>query len=191
MKLKRTISLFLLFLVVGTSTSYAQRVAINNNLLFDLDGCLSLGVEVPFSGKTSLEVYGSVRPWKRGEINVHKHWLGQAQFRFWPCQVMNGFFFGPYVHGGEFNLGHHTMPFNLLKGLKNNRYEGWLLGGGVGVGYELALARHWNLGAEIGAGYTYIKYKKFDCERCGAQTDDGVYHYFGISRFGLSLIYVF
>lgn len=104
---------------------------------------------------------------------------------------MNGFFFGPYVHGGEFNLGNRDLCFGLLKGLKPTRYEGWLLGGGIGCGYEYPLAKHWNIGAEAGIGYTYIKYKKYNCEVCGSLKDDDKYHYVGLSRLGLSLIYVF
>jgi hypothetical protein len=184
--------LFLLFsLFFSNSVLQAQNIAINNNVLFDIAGALSAGIEVPTSPRGSVEVYGSVRPWKRGAEKVHKHWLVQGQYRIWPCQVMNGFFFGPYMHGGEFNLANTTLPFGLLKGIKNNRYEGWLIGGGIGVGYEYALARHWNLGAEIGAGYTYIKYKKYDCEVCDPLKEDGRYNYFGISRMALSLIYVF
>ena len=177
-------------LMLGHLT-HAQNIAINNNLLFDMAGALSAGVEVPLSKMTSAEAYGSIRPWKRSDDHVHKHWLVQGQFRIWPCQVMNGFFYGPYVHGGEFNLGNQDICFGLLKGLKPYRYEGWLLGGGMGVGYEYALAKHWNLGAEVGVGYTYINYQKFNCEVCGAQKDDGVYHYVGVSKLGLSLIYVF
>lgn len=189
---KKATSLLLSLLFVGSMTSYAQRLAINNNLVFDIDRSLSAGVEIPFvKKKTSIEIYGSIRPWKRGEESVHKHWLLQGQFRFWPCQVMNGFFFGPYVHGGEFNLGNHTMPFGLLNGLRSNRYEGWLLGAGFGVGYQLALAKHWNIGAEVGAGYTYINYQKTDCEVCGRLKKDDDYHYFGVSRLALSLIYIF
>ena len=78
-----------------------------------------------------------------------------------------------------------------LKGLKPNRYEGWLVGGGIGIGYEYALAKHWNLGADLGVGYTYIDYKKYDCEVCGTLKDNDDYHYVGISKLGLSLIYVF
>lgn len=104
---------------------------------------------------------------------------------------MNGFFFGPYVHGGEFNLGGQSLVFGLLKGLKQKRYEGWLLGGGIGIGYEYALAKHWNIGAEIGAGYTYINYKKTDCEECGTSYGNDDYHYIGISKLGLTISYVF
>jgi hypothetical protein len=183
--------IILLFAFAGCVSSKAQHIAINNNLLFDVAGAFSAGVELPLSKMNSIELYGSIRPWKRGDVTVHKHWTAQAQYRFWPCQLMNGFFWGPYVHGGQFNLGNKDLFFGLLKGLKPNRYEGWFLGGGMGVGYEYALAKHWNIGAEIGVGYTYINYKKYACEICGTLKDDAHYNYIGVSRLGLSLIYVF
>ena len=187
---KKTIFLLLLFISSSLPMS-AQHLAINNNLLFDLTGAVSAGVEIPCLKSNTIELYGSIRPWKRDEQRVHKHWTVQAQYRLWPCQMMNGFFWGPYAHGGQFNLGNETLFFGLLKGLKPNRYEGWFLGGGMGAGYEYPLAKHWNVGAEMGLGYTYIDYKKYSCERCGAQKDDGIYHYFGFSKLGLSIIYVF
>lgn len=187
----RTRTLLLFLLVGGGLTVHAQHLAINNNLLFDAMGALSAGVEIPYRKNTSLEFYGSVRPWKRGEQSVHKHWLAQAQYRIWPCQVMNGVFWGPYVHGGQFNIGNKDLFLGLLNGLKPNRYEGWLVGGGIGAGYEYALEKHWNIGAEIGIGYTYIDYKKYDCEVCGPLREEGNYHYFGFSKLGLSIIYVF
>ncbi|MBO7379433.1 MAG: DUF3575 domain-containing protein, partial [Bacteroidales bacterium] len=67
----------------------------------------------------------------------------------------------------------------------------WLAGAGIGAGYEYALARHWNLGAELGVGYTYIDYKKYNCKVCGTLKENDVYHYFGLSRMSLSIIYVF
>ena len=160
-------------------------------MVFDIAGALSAGVEIPCSKSTSIDLYGSIRPWQRSDESVHKHWLLQGQYRLWPCQLMNGFFFGPYVHAGEFNIGNSNLFFGLLPTLENNRYEGWLAGGGLGCGYEYALARHWNLGAEIGVGYTYIDRKKTDCQVCSPLNGDDVYHYVGISRLGLSIIYVF
>lgn len=183
--------LLLLLLLIAMMPVRAQRLAINNNLVFDVAGALSAGVEVPLSQSTSIEAYGSLRPWKRGQTSVHKHWLVQTQLRLWPCQLMNGFFWGPYVHGGEYNIGNSNLFFGLIKPLESHRYEGWLIGGGIGIGYEYALARHWNLGAEIGAGYTYLRYKKYDCEVCGTERDDEPYHYVGVNRLGLSIIYVF
>jgi len=188
---KHRLLLLLLIPILGGISADAQNFAINNNLLFDLNGSLSAGVEIPLSRSTSTELYGSIRPWKRGDVSVQKHWTVQGQYRIWPCQLMNGFFYGPYIHGAQFNIGDEDLPFGLLRGLRNSRYEGWLVGGGMGIGYEYALARHWNLGAEIGAGYTYIDYKKSECQICGDIIENDNYHYVGISRIGLSIIYVF
>ena len=184
--------ILLTFLLIGSGfRAYAQHIAISNNLLFDVAGAISAGIEIPHTKNTSFEFYGSVRPWKRGETEVHKHWTVQAQYRIWPCQLMNGFFWGPYAHGGQFNIGNKDLFFGVLNGLKPNRYEGWFAGGGIGVGYEYALAKHWNIGAEVGVGYTYIKYKKYACEVCGVLKDDDKYNYFGVSRLGLSIMYLF
>ena len=66
MMLKKATLLLFFFAFIGTFSSYAQHIAINNNLLFDMTGALSLGVEIPSSRMSSFDVYGSIRPWKRG-----------------------------------------------------------------------------------------------------------------------------
>lgn len=181
----------LLFLFIGNLSTYAQHVAISNNVFADAAGLLSAGIEIPCSKKTSVEIYGGIRPWKRKEESVFKSWFVQTQYRFWPCQLMNGFFWGPYAHAGQYNIGNHDLIFGIHVGQKSYRYEGWFAGAGIGVGYELALAKHWNLGAEVGAGYTYINYKKYNCAICGSQKDKGGCNYIGISKLALSLIYIF
>lgn len=191
MVFRKYIACLVVLLYIGSTSSYAQHIALNNNALWDVAGVLSAGVEMTTGKTSSFEIYGGFRPWKRDDDKVHKNWFAQAQYRIWTCQVMNGFFFGPYVHGAEFNIGNKELPFGLLKGLKPNRYEGWLVGAGIGVGYQYPLARHWNVGAEVGAGYTYINYKKYSCEVCGSLKDDDDYHYIGLSKLALSLIYLF
>ncbi len=191
MKLKKALILLFLLPFMGSLPSFGQKFAISNNLLYDASGILSAGIEMPLWKKTSFEVYGGLRPWKRSSTSVHKSWEVQAQYRIWPCQVMNGLFIGPYAHYSQFNFGNTELCFGLLKGLKPHRYEGWLVGGGIGAGYEYALAKHWNIGAELGVGYTYIKYDKYNCEICGSLKGSDDYNYIGISKLGLSLIYIF
>ena len=187
----KNVLLLWILLMAGAIRADAQHFAISNNMVYNAMGGISAGVEIPTSRAASWEVYGSIRPWKRGSNSVHKHWLAQAQYRLWPCQVMNGLFYGPYAHVGEFNYGNKELMFGLLKGLRQNQDEGWLVGGGIGAGYEHAFAKHWNIGAEIGVGYTYINYKKSDCEKCGVFKGRDSYNYLGISKLGLSIIYVF
>ena len=75
---KKVITLIGVLLFIWIASSRAQHIGINNNLLFDLSGSLSAGVEVPISKSMSIEAYGSIRPWKRAERSVHKHWLVQT-----------------------------------------------------------------------------------------------------------------
>jgi hypothetical protein len=88
-------------------------------------------------------------------------------------------------------LGNQDLLFGLLHNLRPFRYEGWFVGGGIGAGYQFTLSKHWNFGVEAGVGYTYIDYRKYNCEVCGALKEDDVRHYVGPSRLGLSFIYLF
>lgn len=188
--MRRTFILYII-LALACVSARAQRLAISNNLICDMMGSLSAGVEVPMSKRSSIDVYGCIRPWKRGVETVNKFWAIQGQYRFYTCQVMNGFYWGPYIHAGQYNIANKGIPFKFFTNLKQNRYEGWFIGGGIGVGYEYPLSKHWNIGAEIGAGYTYIDYKKSGCETCGRLLEDAGYNYWGISKLGISILYIF
>ena len=70
MMLKKPLVFVFLLVFTGSLSSYAQHIAINNNLLFDLMGTFSAGVEIPLPGNNTFEVYASIRPWKRGVEEV-------------------------------------------------------------------------------------------------------------------------
>lgn len=191
-KTKCYLTHFLLCLGFLTPTGmHAQQVGVKNNVLWDAFGSLSLGAEVAVKPRATVELYGGFRPWKRTATSTHKSWALQGQYRFWTCQKFNGFFWGPYVQAGEYNISNARMPFNLFKGLRTSRYEGWLLGAGLGCGYDFALAKHWNAGADIGFGYTYLNYKKFDCGTCGNLREKSTYNYWGPSKASITVTYLF
>lgn len=169
----------------------AQDIAIHNNLLFDFAGDLSLGTELALKPRTTVEFYGTVRPWKSSGDGVNKHWAFQTQYRFWTCQKFNGFYWGPYLHGGQYNMADTSLPFGFLKGIKSKRYEGWLVGGGLGCGYQYAISRHWNAGAELGLGYTFFRSKKFDCGECATFHGWNNYNYWLFSKGSIYISYLF
>ena len=169
----------------------AQQMAIHNNILFDLAGDLSMGMEFALKPRTTVEVYGTIRPWKETESSVNKHWAMQAQYRLWTCQKFNGFYWGPYLHAGEYNISNASLPFGLLKGLKSHRYEGWMIGGGIGCGYQYAVSKHWNVGAELGLGYTYFRSKKFDCGVCSTFHGYDNYNYWLFTKGSVYISYIF
>ena len=130
MMLKKTTLLLIFSFFIGTF-SYAQHIAVSNNLLFDLAGAFSAGVEIPLSNRTSVEAYGSIRPWKRSDDNVHKHWLVQAQFRIWPCQVMNGFFM-LFFNLAILVIAIVGIVYSIIQlDASNGNIGGWMLGSSI------------------------------------------------------------
>lgn len=187
----RRILLAAIFMLCCGLNANSQQMAIHNNLLFDLSGDLSMGMEFALKPRTTVEVYGTIRPWKESESSVNKHWAVQAQYRLWTCQKFNGFYWGPYMHAGEYNLSNASLPFGLLKGLKSHRYEGWMIGGGIGCGYQYAVSTHWNIGAELGLGYTYFRSKKFNCGTCSTYYGYDNYNYWLFSKGSVYISYIF
>ena len=83
------------------------------------------------------------------------------------------------------------LPFSPFDDLKDFRYKGQFYGGGISYGYQFVLGRHWNLGATIGIGYAYVRYKKYECEECGDMVEKSHKNYFGPTKAALNLIYIF
>ena len=93
---------------------------------------------------------------------------------------------------GNLNIGGHNFLGSDLKQLEDHRFQGWFAGAGVGYGYSWILGRHWNIEAEIGIGWAYTRFDKFNCGNCGIKLEeDKPHNYFGPTKAALNLIYVF
>lgn len=182
----------------------AQEAALKTNLLYDATTTPNIGLEIGVGKKTTAQVFYGLNPWKNtfnrnGKDSHIKHWMVMPEVRWWPCAKMNGWFYGIHAMGGQFNAANASIPVpgkffsgaNLQKEIKDNRIEGAFVGGGVTVGYQWILSRHWNLEAEIGAGYDHVWYKKYPCGECGTLLEKAQTNYAGITKAGLSLMYVF
>lgn len=87
-------------LLLGSALSVsAQKTAVKSNLLSAANGALNAGVEYAFGPKSTFDLSGSIRPWKRTEGYVNKYWLIQPEYRYWTCQKFNGSFWGSYLNG--------------------------------------------------------------------------------------------
>ena len=125
-----------------------------------------------------------------------KHWAVQPGVRYWLCDRFGGSYFGAYLHGGQYNVGGINLNVNFLgtdfRKLKDTRYQGWFVGGGVSYGYAFVLSRHWNLETEIGIGYSYTRYDRFRCVGCGKKVEtDKPHHYVGPTKAAINLVYLF
>lgn len=59
--------ILLLFLLLGCLDGYAQKVAVRLNTLPAIDGAFGAGVSYAIGNKSTVELAGSLRPWKRSE----------------------------------------------------------------------------------------------------------------------------
>jgi len=172
-----------------------QTVGVKTNILYDATTTFNLGVETVISPKWTFDLSGNYNPWTFSHDRKWKHILVQPELRWWICEPFNGHFLGLHAHYAMFNVGGIKLPKIGVGGVgddrpQDHRYEGWLAGAGISYGYQFYLGRRWNLEATIGAGYAYLDYDRFKCETCGDFVDSNKKHYFGLTKAGISLIYL-
>lgn len=178
-----------LLILVGSFTASAQRVALKTNLLHWATLTPNAGVEFKFANKWTMDISGGYNPFTFSENRKFKHWVVMPEFRLWPCEAFSGHFFGLHLMGGQYNVGGLDIPVGRLKAFKEHRFQGWALGAGLTYGYQFVLGKRLNLEASISAGYGYIDYTKYKCPKCGEKVGEGNYHYLGVTKATLSLIY--
>ncbi|MCD8291318.1 MAG: DUF3575 domain-containing protein [Prevotella sp.] len=192
---KRLLLLLCLYVSMCQSMS-AQEFAVKTNLLSDGFMNVNIGAEVGLAPKWTLEAEGELNAWKLSHGRRWKHWALQPEARYWLCDRFGGHFIGFHVHGGQYNIGGFNGWYNFLgtdaRKLADSRYQGWFAGFGVSYGYDWALSRHWNLEGEIGIGYSYTRYDRYECEICNKRVETGKTHnYVGPTRLAVNLVYVF
>lgn len=174
----------------------AQEIGIKTNLVSDALLNANIGAEMRLSPKWSIDITGDFNFWDLSHDRKWKHWTVMPEARYWLCDAMGGHFFGAHLLGGEFNVGNLDLPFSFLgtdfRQLRDNRFQGWRAGVGIAYGYSWLLSKHWNLEAEIGIGYVYARYDRFECADCGRKVEsDRSHHYFGPTKAAINLVYVF
>ena len=130
--------------------------ALKTNALYWATATPNLGAEFAFKDKHSVQLFYGYNPWRFSERASLRHWVLQPEYRYWFCQGLNGWFVGVHLMGGEFNLGEIDLPLGIWDDLSERRYEGHYYGGGVTVGYQVPISRHWGFEASIGVGYDHI-----------------------------------
>ena len=174
----------------------AQKVAVKTNLLYDATATINAGIEFGLAPKWTLDLSGNFNGWTMSHDRKWKHWMAQPEARYWFCDRFAGHFLGFHALGGQYNIGHLKNNIKFLgtdfSKLSDSRYQGWFIGAGVAYGYAWVLNKHWNLEGEIGVGYVYTEYDRFNCKGCGKKVEeDKNHHYFGPTKAAINLIYVF
>lgn len=186
----KNLIIFPLFIMAFCTKASAQKWVVKTNLLYDATSTMNLGTELGLGNRTTLELAGNYNPWTFSDNHKMKHWMVQPEFRLWRCQRFSGSFWGVHTHYARYNWG-GMLPWNITpsRTMKENRYEGWAVGGGISYGYHWIIGKRWGMEATIGLGYAYLKYDKYRCETCGEKLGEGTKHYVGPTKAGISLIY--
>lgn len=172
--------------------AYSQDVAIKTNVLYDaLALTPTLGIEIGISKRLSFDVLGAYSPFTYNKNRSRKHLLLQPGMRYWLCEKSNGHFFGIHGHWAAFNESGLNVKLGGLNWKKENRYEGFLWGGGISYGYQWPLSKNWGVEAEIGAGYAYMSYDIYKCTVCGDRIGKEHKNYIGPTKAILNVIYQF
>lgn len=174
----------------------AQKVAVKTNVVYDAAANVNAGVEFGLAPKWTLDVSGNLNAWDMSHGRKWKHWFAQPEFRYWFCDRFSGHFLGMHLHGGQYNVGGLENSISFLgtdfSRLGDSRFQGWFAGAGIAYGYSWILNKHWNLEAEIGFGYSYTKYDRFECVGCGIKVEENMdHHYVGPTKAAINLVYLF
>lgn len=193
MVLKRKIMLMAIVLLTVLGIK-AQNVNIKTNLIPDAALSPNLGVEIGLKPHWSLDLTGELNLWTIRE-HKWKHWLVQPEARYWFCEYFAKHFVGVHLLGGQYNFGNIKNNIKFLgtdlSPLTDHRFQGWAIGGGIAYGYSFVLNRSLNLELELGIGYLYTRYHKFQCKDCGKEVDSGHHNYYGPTKAAINLVYVF
>ncbi|MBO7290010.1 MAG: DUF3575 domain-containing protein, partial [Bacteroidaceae bacterium] len=171
----------------------AQKVAVKTNVVYDAAANVNAGVEFGLAPKWTFDVSGNLNAWDMSHGRKWKHWFAQPEFRYWFCDRFSGHFLGMHLHGGQYNVGGLKNSISFLgtdfSRLGDSRFQGWFAGAGIAYGYSWILNKHWNLEAEIGFGYSYTKYDRFECVGCGRKVEENMdHHYVGPTKAAINLV---
>lgn len=189
-------------ILTGVFMANAQ-LAIKTNLVTAATTTPNIGAEYAVGSHQTVNLVYGLNPWSFNSDSkgkqMAKFWVLQPEYRWWLCSTFNGHFLGVHAMAGEFNAANVNLPVpgvffagdNMTEEVRNARYQGTYAGVGFTYGYQIILSRHWNFEAEIGVGYDHVWYNKYRCGECGAKLADGHANYLGITKIGLSFLYIF
>ena len=92
--MKKILILILLMSGCFILESYAQKVTLKSNLLYDATATMNLGLEFGLARKWTLDVPVNYNPWKPDNGRRLRHWGIQPEIRYWFCERFNRTFIG-------------------------------------------------------------------------------------------------
>lgn len=172
--------LFLILISGHMVEMKAQKLVLKTNLLSWATTTVNAGAEIKIAPHWSAEMSVMYKPWHLLPDNKKvSGLLIQPEIKYWLCQPFYHDFIGFHIHYGDYNGG-----------FSRYRYQGNLFGAGFSYGYQWILGRKWNLEVSAGVGYARMNYDKYERPKCGLFIGKDSKNYLGITKIGISLIYI-
>ena len=193
--MKRTIRILVLGLVLVLAAPAVKAQAIKTNVPLLLVGTPNVGMEFTVSQQftTNLDILWMPYMFKKHE-EVLRALVGSADLRYYvkpryyyTNNMYDGFYLGPYVEAGNFNIG-----FWRGEERESYRYKGWGISAGLSLGYKFYLSKRFRLDLNLGLGYAHLQYDKY---QLGGEWADyplelkDTRAWFGPTIFGVHLVY--
>lgn len=180
-----------------TMNTYGQSIAIKSNLLYDATSTFNIGGEIRCDDTHTFSLSINYNPWTFENNKKMKHFLIQPEYRKWFSGVFAGSYVGIQAHYAQYNFG-GMLPWGFRDGkmlgmenrqIRDNRFQGNLVGFGLSYGYQWMLSPQWNLEAGLALGYAHLSYSRYGQAAGAALIEKSHSNYWGPTQFGLSLVY--
>lgn len=144
---------------------------------FQTSRCFSVNIPVYYSG---LNYFASKVKFRTLTL--------QPELRYWLEGVGSGWFFGPHV-----GLGWYDVATGGKWRIQDKGGHTPAIGGGVGAGYRFIFSsnRRWSFEISLGLGVYHVEYDRFYNVRNGLLHDTHKRVFAGIDHFGVSFSYEF
>ena len=192
--MKRILTLAVISLLAFAGTASAQKVAVKTNALYWMTTTPNVGFEFALADRWTFQIAGGYNPWtlNKEENQKIKHFLVSPEVRYWFCESFQGHFIGINGNYTQFNISSVHIPqvFFPSSSMEESRNQGWAAGAGLTYGYATPIARRWNIEFNLGLGFWYTEYDKFESRPCGLFQESLNNLAFGLTDIGISFIYM-
>ena len=153
-----------------------EVVALKNNLLYDAAATPNLQLEIKLAPKWTLELGAGFNPFPLNDKTFPKwrHVSASIAPRYWFCNAFYGGFISFNAVYAHYNVAGGAYPIGwIYNQVKDNRYQGDAVMGGVSGGWHFAISPHFSIELEGGIEAGYSWYDRFECKHCGVKTETG------------------
>jgi len=153
-----------------------EWVALKNNLLYDAAATPNLQIEIRLTRKWSLELGAGFTPFPLDDTKFPKwrHVSAHIAPRYWFCQVFNRGFLSFNAAYAHYNVAGNAYPVAwMYPQIKDSRYQGDAVMGGLSYGWHFAISPHFSIELEGGLEAGYSWYDQYECKHCGTKKNSG------------------